>query len=114
MKKTPLECLGSRETGLRWPRGWQHLLPRAAGDTCSLKEPAALGLLHYTSLGALPGHSANEGQKQLTAVTEEEPRAHSSGEGHKGKLLPSLIGFLPHAAGSWNEEILVLQHLDMK
>lgn len=53
-------------------------------------------------------------QNQLTAVAEGEPRAHSSGEGHKEKLLPWLIGFQAQAAGSWDEEILVLQHRDIK
>lgn len=107
MKKTPLECLETRERGLRWPRGWQHPLPQASGDTCSLWEPAAFPLFGSTS-----SFSANEGPKP--AHSRDRRGAQSSGDGHKEKLLPCLICFLPHTAGSWDVEILVLQHLDIK
>lgn len=80
---------------------WRHMLTE--GACC----PPPLWELFQASL-------LMRDQNQLTAVAEGEPRAHTSGEGHKEKLLPWLIGFQPQAAGSWDEEILVLQHHDIK
>lgn len=109
MKKDSLGMSGERgERSQVARRLQQHPLPRAAGDTRSLRSAASPLWEHFQAALLM------RDQNQLTAGAEGEPRAHSSGEGHQEKLQPCLRAFLPRTAGSRDAEILTPQHLDIK